>query len=313
MSTHTPAVDAQDEFARFFLLGLGVALAFVLLKLLYHGRPENLFVGLETIILCVVSGLSTGNYYLTNVAMTEAGSPLKGAHFWRLIFINLALFVAATILVEETEIFALVIAAIYLMFSFSNTTQVLSLAASNQSTEPHFRATVTSAIWLKEENGLSVIAFTVVLGTLLFITLWHLFWVSSHPTYDNFYFQIKAFAGGAATFHLVVSVSKYWLIYRKKDVVETTLRSLNAKVVAHPQNASLGDLFNLSDSLRQNFRISGQGWRKALLWLGIFASVFAFSSWGLNRWKHHHGDIPCPPQEAQYQSTNLSNILIIME
>jgi len=297
MSTQSSTSNVDNEFLGFFGIGLIVAVLIVF----SHGRPENLFAGLEMVSLCIVSGLSTGNYYLTRVAMAEAGSPLKGARFFSLVIINVILFAIAIWLVELTEIFVLIVTAIYLAFSFTNTYQVKTLAISKEKTEPHFRVTVTSAIWLKEENGISVVAFTFVLGTLLLITASHL--IFGHIAHDEFYLQIKAFAGGAATFHLVVSVFKYWLIYRKKDVVETTLRSLNAKVLAHPQSTSLGDLFDLSDSLRNEFKLSSAAWFKSLVALGILATVFAFSCWGLNRWKHNPENKPSPPpKEAQSQN-----------
>lgn len=308
MATHDNHVTTGDDgplsgpLIFFFVIGLVVIAAFGGFKF-YNSPPATMFAAIEFGVLCFVSACSTANYYLTYKVMGDAEQPLSDRVFFGLILLNLVLFIAATALLERTELFLLVVLAIYLAFSMVNIVQVKKLIADQKSSPSYFRATVTSAIWLKEENGPSVVAFTIVLALLLGITGYHLLF-SEHELEDKFYYQVKAFAGGAATFHLVLSVLKYGFVLIKQDVVEESIRSIAARqreaeqafaVVGSAVSIStepLKNLFKISERLDGIFRASYARWRAWLVLCGVLAVIFAFASWKLNDW--HHPNVPPP-------------------
>lgn len=213
---------------------------------------KNVFVFLEYVALVTVAAVSTYNYIKTASHLKQAldGDDTKGYKFIYGV-LNILAFMAALVLLNYTEFHILSVVCIYVFFSLANITQLklTTLPLSDEITQNANAAqrdtkksifAVFSASWLSDENGPSALGFTVVLLLILIAprlhTIVEFFIPFLHSVIGegmhnripiDYYEDIKAFAAGAATFHLTLSVLKYAAIIKNVDVTEVALERAN--------------------------------------------------------------------------------------
>ena len=275
------------------LTGGGVTFCFVFLRLYYGGRFESEFTYLESGILIIVGGLSTVNYYFTSSSMKKAGKSLNLFYSHIVIIINVGLFCVSILLIEKAELFALVVYFIYYLFSRTNLNQLKVLLENEKDQKEHYEVFIESYLWLAEENGISTIAFTSVFAILFglaFIHWWENDWFVH---WDYFYTTVKAFIAGAATFHLTVSVIKYYHVLSRSDVVEESLDDLSVKIErllseSQSQNVNLesGDIFKLGENLKSIITESVDFWKKMLVWTASLSVFFTIATYCINYYTH---------------------------
>lgn len=202
----------------------------------------NVFVAIEFIALVAVASVSTFNYVQTAKQLKQAvGGDTSNYYLYLFGFLNISAFFVALAVLQSSEFHILAIVFIYAFFSLANIRQmklsvVVSSSASAAVNKKRRVFSIFSANWLGQENGPSALGFTVVLLLILISPRAHSFFDSIIPFLHSliseethkkspsaYYEEIKAFAAGAATFHLTLSVLKYTAIIQREDVTEVAL------------------------------------------------------------------------------------------
>ena len=196
---------------------------------------------LEFLALVFVGSAAYGNYTnLERLLQKVTNNSLEKFEIPKFAMLNALACLLGIILLSYSEMHVLSISWMYILFCFHNLKQieVLSELSTNSqiTSEPEFNVCAALGItWLQEENCPSVIAYTGILAFMFLASLIMLVvplhdkihndwgwadgrlpeiihqWIRS-LTQSPVKTQLKAFAGGAATLHLVLSVLKYKFI-----------------------------------------------------------------------------------------------------
>lgn len=188
-----------------FLLGV---LFFWLYLNNYKWTGLSSFIQIETIVLIIIGAISTHNYSLSIIKLTEI---TDGETIWQQVLVtvcNVGFFTFAIFHLRHPTWHIFGIILIYAGFSINNVLEIKALFSSalvNHVTAQRQRI-VDRNIWLRNENVPAIIGFTIIAITLSGLIL--LEYPDSQG--EQVIKSLKAFAAGAATLHLSLSVLKYF-------------------------------------------------------------------------------------------------------
>ncbi len=268
--------------------------------------PELILPAIELLILAVSGGLSTSFFYITHYNLRKTlGVEDEDINFilWGGIR-NIVLFVVAVYSVELTEPFLFVVLLIYVNFCRVNGKQLVLLldddrfANDESKSKGRFQSTVDTMIWLREENGIAVLALTSVSLMILVLTLFHVgVGHEIHPASiaekSDFHLQMKAFIVGAAILHVVSSMIKYFYKFLKEDVVEQAFAQISANdqlSIGHgnAENSTRSEemIWTLSPETNAAFNRSRYRWRWLIVVCTLTAMLFCGTSFWLTVSRH---------------------------
>jgi hypothetical protein len=245
-------LDNIEHMLNKFLYFILAILSLGAIGWLYH-KQFTPFSFTEFITLVVVGAVSTTNYRRTAQIIENVTDKLTRFYLYTFATFNVLFFLLAILFLHKVEVHILMIVLIYSCFSFTNINQVYRLSkikpdanTSDDKKTEWVIATVLGATWLKEENGIAIIAYTTVILAIWILPMsngkWQ--WLHIDANQDVFRKLLEAFAGGAATFHLALSVIKYTLSLRKDDVTEETLRALQWNPAKEDKITGIARLFH---------------------------------------------------------------------
>jgi hypothetical protein len=260
-----------DKLIGKYLWPVSALVATLATGIYFNGFEHNVFFVLEMIVLCLFAGLSTYNYKTLRRRLAVAGATNDRELLLNVFtLLNIGGFAFAAAALRSAPLHVAAVTLIYIFFSMANIRQVtvlLALPASNKNRKRYI-ATVEGHTWLREENGLSALAFMIISIALVVIAI---FDADSSQRAEKYFFEpLKAFAAGATTFHLALSVFKFAKIVQQDDITEAVLLK-----VRWSQNAT--------DTLNSVSVAVCDQWRKIILGVAIVTSITATTSYVLTR------------------------------
>lgn len=233
----------------------------------FNGIELNVFFVIEMIVLCTFAGLSTYNYKSLKRRLTGAGvTSDRELRMKVFTLLNIGGFAFAAATLKSAPLHVASVTLIFIFFSLANIRQVtvlLGLPSSNR-TKKRYIATVEGHTWLSEENGLSALAFMVISFAILLIAI---FDSDSSQRAEKYFFEpLKAFATGATTFHLALSVIKYGKIVQQEDITEAVLQRVRwSQDAANRLHSGSNDVCNR--------------WQKIIIGVSIITFILATASY----------------------------------
>lgn len=284
--------------------------------------PDLILPAIELIVLAVSGGLSTSFCYITHYNLRKYFSVEdEDINFilWGGIR-NTVLFVSAIYTVEYTELFLFVVLLIYVNYCRMNAMQLAFLLDDTTTkkyrfdSKGHFNSVVDTMMWLKEENGIAVLALTSVAFMIFVLTFFHVnlghgLEPLSILEKNEFHSQIKAFIVGAAILHVVASMIKYFQKYLKDDVLDQSFSVLSANIdsvvdqISETSPLPTGtkdrpgypeQIWIFSAPAKEMLNRSRRRWRWLVVTCTTLAFLFCLVSFTLNFRYHSASDIKLP-------------------
>jgi len=196
------------------------AVLVIMAIILVHGEELwkfSSFEVVELLVLVVVAFFATRNYHITFKKLEAAGEDTDLYAKTIAIIPNIAAFAGATASLKYPTLHLACIVGIYATFCVTNLQHMsILLQKTSGATKVKLRLAETTN-WLRDENGPSFAAYILV---TFFIAV--LAFRESGSTSD-WVVHLKAYAAGAATFHLSLSVFRYWRLIGSEDMMEGLL------------------------------------------------------------------------------------------